>query len=523
MLEEQIIKQIIKNNIHTPEKLDTLKRNFSKELKTPIFSNISLLQAYHNLRKNKTIKRSPKLEFLLRKRKIRSLSGIVAVSVLTKPWKCPGKCIFCPSEKGLPKSYVSGEPAVERAKAQKFDPYAQFIARVESLETQCHPTDKIELRIIGGSFTSYPRKYRYWFVRRCFDAANQRSRADLRKSPTFFAEQKMLGISQKINEKAKRRIVGVSIETRPDLINPREILFLRELGVTMVELGVQTIYDNILEKCQRGHSVKSTIKATKLLKDAGFKVMYQIMPNLPGSNIKKDFECVKTIFQDQRFMPDWLKIYPCVVCKKSELYKLWKKGKHSAYSDKELIALLIKIKQSLPCWVRLARLFRDIPAEKIIDGSKFSNLRQIIQTKMKKQHIFCNCVRCREIRENYNPKERLFLFRQDYKASEGKEIFLSFENKNRTKLFSLLRLRVIGDCGIIRELHTFGQMTKISGKPLSAQHKGLGKNLIKEAEKIVKQEFNLPKISVISGIGAREYYRKSGYRVSETYMEKTLK
>ena len=521
-IEEQTIKQIIKDRIRTPEKLDALKRKISKEYKVPNFSNISLLKSYHNLVENKTIKKNLNLENLLRKRKIRSLSGIVAVSVLTKSWPCPGKCIYCPTEKGLPKSYLSGEPAVERAKMANFDPYKQFKTRIESLEIQGHHTDKIELRIIGGTWTAYPRQYKIWFVKRCFDAANERDSANLEKA-------------QKKNETAKNRIVGISIETRPDLINAKEILDLRKLGVTMVELGVQTIYDDILEKCKRGHLVKQTIQATRLLKDAGLKVMYQIMPNLPGSSIKRDFECARTIFNDARFMPDWLKIYPCVVCKRTELHKMWKQGKYRAYSDKNLIELLIKIKEILPYWVRLARLFRDIPSQKIEAGSKFSNLRQIIQVKMKEHGKVCKCIRCREVGGNYDPRERIFLFREDYIASCSKEIFLSFENKKRSKLFSLLRLRIVYSCNserallgdaknlaIIRELHTFGQITRISEKPLSAQHKGLGKKLIKEAERITKDEFRIAKIAVISGIGAREYYRKLGYRLQNTYMVKTL-
>jgi elongator complex protein 3 len=537
MIEEEIIKQIIKDRIKTPEKLDTLKRKISKEYKVPNFSNISLLKSYHNLVENKTIKKNLNLENLLRKRKIRSLSGIVAVSVLTKPYPCPGKCIFCPTEKGLPKSYLSGEPAVERAKMANFDPYKQFKIRIESLEIQGHHTDKIELRIIGGTWTAYPRQYKIWFVKRCFDAANEFDKGILHKAQNDDTLEK----AQKKNEKAKNRIVGVSIETRPDLINTKEILDLRKLGITMVELGVQTIYDDILEKCKRGHSVKQTIQATRLLKDAGFKVMYQIMPNLPGSSIKRDFECAKTIFNDARFMPDWLKIYPCVVCRSAELYKIWKRGEHKVYSDKNLIELLIKIKQILPYWVRLARMFRDIPSQKIVAGSKFSNLRQIIQAKMKIQGKICHCIRCREVRENYNPREKIFLFREDYIASGNKEIFLSFENKKRSKLFSLLRLRIAPLChceeprpfyqrggatrqslAMIRELHTFGQITRIAEKPLCIQHKGLGKKLIKEAERIAKDEFRIAKIAVISGIGAREYYRKLGYRLNRTYMVKKI-
>ena len=523
--------------------MSKIKREIAKTLKISFPSNVELLKAYHNLLRKKIIKKNEILENLLRKRKIRSLSGVVVVSVLTKPWPCPGKCIYCPSEKGLPKSYLSGEPAVERAKRANFDPYIQTQNRLQSLKIQGHPIDKIELRIIGGSWSSYPKKYQEKFIAKCLQAANEFEKKSQQGSdPCKFLEKE-----QKRNEKAKCRIVGISIETRPDLIYPhtkrahskncakrsarygvgvnrKEIFNLRKLGVTMVELGVQIINDDILKKCQRGHMVQETIKATELLKNAGFKVMYQIMPNLPGSNLKQDFESVKKIFENPNFKPDWLKIYPCLVCKGTKLYQMWKQEKYRPYSDKELVELLIKIKQILPYWVRLARLFRDIPAQKIEAGSKTSNLRQVVQKEMKKRKLSCRCIRCREVRENYNPKEKIFLFREDYNASNGREIFLSFENKNRSKLYSLLRLRVNQSAAIIRELHTYGQMTPIAGGKIWAQHRGLGKKLVRQAEKITKKEFGLKKIAVISGIGAREYYSsKLGYKLRETYMFKKLR
>ncbi len=515
-INELIIKELLKNKSETLEDLAMIKRKTAKKYKISCPSNIDLLKSYHNLVKDKGLKRNKILEEILRKRKIRSLSGVVVVSVLTKPYPCPGKCIYCPTEKGLPKSYLSGEPAVERAKRAKFDPYLQTIDRIKSLEIQGHPTDKIELRIIGGSWTAYPEKYQEWFITCCFAACNAEQRKTTRKIKSLEKEQKK-------NERAKHRIVGISIETRPDLIDKKEIINLRELGITMVELGVQTIYDDILKKCQRGHFVKETIETTKLLKEAGFKIMYQVMPNLPGSNLRKDFQCLKEIFKNPDFKPDWLKIYPCVVCKNTKLYRLWKQGKYKSYSDKKLINLLVKIKEILPYWVRVARLFRDIPAYHIESGSKISNLRQVVQKEMKKRGMACHCVRCREVKEKYDPKEKIVLFREDYNASSAKEIFLSFENKNRTKLYSLLRLRALKNATIIRELHTFGQMIPISQKTLGAQHKGLGKKLIKEAEKITKREFALPKVAVISGVGTREYFRKLGYRLKNTYMVKSLK
>ena len=516
----------MKKSIKNEADLASFKRKLAKERGTSCLSNVELLKTYHKLLKNKSIKKSENLENLLIKRKIRSLSGVIVVSVLTKPYFCPGECIFCPTEKGFPKSYLSGEPAAERAKSLKFNPYLQVKKRLESLKKQGHPTDKIELRIIGGSFSVYPENYKIWFLANCFIAANGG-----RKIPQGKVSWRVLEKEQKINEISKNRVIGISIETRPNLINEKEIFELRKFGVTMVELGVQTVFDEILKKCKRGHGKKETIFATRLLKNSGFKVLYQMMPNLPGSNCKKDLKCFKETFQDPDFKPDWLKIYPCVVCKGSELYKIWKRKDYKSYSDKVLINLLLRIKTNLPYWVRLARLFRDIPSPKIKGGCKISNIREVVLEKMKKAKKTCHCIRCREVRENYDPKEKIYLFREDYKASDGKEIFLSFENKKRTKLFSFLRLRipaeqnftpVLRSTAIVRELQTYGQAVPISEKRVAPQHKGFGKKLIKIAEEISKKEFKKDRIAIISGVGARNYYRKLGYKLNNTYMIKQI-
>ena len=541
---EKLIKELIKTRVKTRADLNRLKRKISKKFQVPLFTNVVLLKTYHILVKNKTIKKSEITENILRTRPIRSLSGIVNVSVLTKPASCPGQCVFCPIENGFPKSYLSGEPAADRAKTLNFNPYLQVQARLKMLQDQGHATDKIELRIIGGSWSFYPKQYQTWFITRCFEAAN-----DSLKSPTAVDKiRKGLEKVQKRNEKAKNRIVGLSIETRPDFITKKEILRLRNLGVTLVEMGVQTVFNDVLKRNKTGLTVKKIARATKLLKDTGFKILYQVMPNLPGSSPEKDLKMFEILFNDQRFQPDWLKIYPCLVCKNTELYQWWKAGKYEPYTKKELVKLLIKIKRILPYWVRLTRVFRDIPAQKIIAGCKTSNIREIVQAKMQRKKLKCKCIRCREVRKKYDSKEKPYLFREDYNASGGKEIFLSFENKKRIKLFSLLRLclpfhyenasrsdghliRILKDASIIREIQTFGTQIPINRSPtspgsrtsrVSPQHKGLGKKLIKEAEKITKKEFGLSKIAVISGIGAREYYRKHNYKLKNTYMMKNL-
>lgn len=499
-----------------------LKRETARAFKVSLPSNIKLLQTYHNLIVRKKLKPDRTVETLLQTRPGRSLSGIVNVSALTKPYPCPGQCIFCPTLEGFPKSYLAGEPAADRARQLNYNPFKQVQSRLESLRLQGHSIDKIELRIIGGTWSFYPKQYQTWFIKKCFEAANQK-------------KAKTLIQAQKTNQKAKNRIVGLSIETRPDFITEKEIFRLRELGVTLVEMGVQTTSDEIHQQCQTGLTAGKISQTTRLLKEAGFKVLYQIMPNLPGSTPAKDLEVMDILFSDQGFKPDWLKIYPCLVCKGAKLYQQWQKGRWQPYSDKQLIALLIKIKTRLPYWVRLTRLFRDIPAQTIMAGCKTSNLRETVQQKMKKRKLECRCIRCREIRQNYNPKEKVYLFREEYSASDGREIFLSFENKPRTKLYSFLRLRVPGpknagkpcfsvlkNAGLIREIQTFGAQVPLRQTKKAPQHRGLGKKLIQKTEEITLKEFGLKKIAVIAGIGVREYYQKLGYRLQDTYMVKNL-
>jgi elongator complex protein 3 len=480
-----IIKDLIKNQVRTLNDLISFKRMVSKKYKIPFPSNIQLLKAYHELLKEKRIKKKMKIEEVLKTRPIRSLSGIVNVSVLTSPqpqWgkgkdlSCPSNCLYCPKEKGVPKSYLSGEPAVERAKSLNYDPYLQVQKRIE-------------------------------------------------------------------NEKAKHRIIGLSIETRPDFINKKEIKRMRKLGITKVEMGIQSIYDDVLKKNQRGHKVKATINATKLLKDAGFKVSYQVMVNLLGSDPKRDIRMFGELFENPDFKPDLLKIYPCALVKEAPLYKLYLKGKYKPYSEKTLINIIKEAKKKIPYYVRIERIIRDIPSPKIITGpAKISNLRQVVVKIIKQEGWKCKCIRCREVKEKYNLKEKLYLFREDYNASGGKEILLTFENKERTKLYSLLRLRipsqkpltktslvwgkhflsVLESAAIIREIHTYGQSVPIAKKKNAPQHKGLGKKLIKMAEKISEREFKLKKIAAISGVGVRDYWRKLGYSLRDTYMLKKL-
>jgi elongator complex protein 3 len=501
-----------------------LKKKLSKEYALPIPTNADLRDRYNELLEKKKIKRSEKFEKILLSRAIRTQSGVAVIAVLTKSYPCPGKCIYCPSEKNMPKSYLSNEPAVMRAIDAKFDPYRQVQNRLRSLEINGHQTDKIELIVMGGTFSYLPKFYQKNFILQCFKACNNYPKISNDKFPISKLSEKLLDKyllkEQKKNEKAKHRIVGLTLETRPDFIDEKEIKNFRNLGCTRVELGVQSIFDDVLKKNKRGHLVSETIKATKLLKDAGFKINYHIMPGLPGSTPAQDFKTFKELFSNPAFQPDMLKIYPTVVLKNSHLFRLWKSGLYKPLSDSKFESLILKIKNGIiPPYVRISRLVRDVPTSSIIAGPVVSNLRQII---LPKSH--CQCIRCREVRANYEIKEKIVLNRIDYKASGGKEIFLQYVSPDKKKLFALLRLRITSDKkAIIRELHTYGKLTKINKKDKkSPQHIGLGKKLIAEAEKIAKKEFKISEISVISGIGVRDYYRKLGYKLKDTYMVKYI-
>jgi elongator complex protein 3 len=518
--QEQILEDLIinalKDKIIDQKSLQALKNSFSLTYKISSPSNVSLINAYRNLVKKGKINENESFFNLIIKRRVRTESGIANITVLTKHYKCPGKCIFCPSEPDMPKSYLSNEPAMMRAILNDFDGYNQVKNRLKGLERTGHQTDKIEIIIAGGTFSYYPKTYQTNFVKQVYNALNEDKKST------------SLENAIKKNETAKHRCVGLSLETRPDWITEEEIRRMRKLGATKVEIGIQTLDDKILELNKRGHTVAQVRTAMKLLKDAGFKINAHIMPNLYGSSIKKDIEMFKLLFDDPDFRPDWLKIYPCVVTPYSELEKLFKSGKHKPYTDDQIIDLLIEMKKIIPEYVRVARLYRDIPAESILGGSKISNMRQIIHGKMAKQGVKCKCIRCREIK-NIIP-EKVELIERKYESSDGIEYFLSFEDTISDKLIAFLRLRIpsktfmkdLKNASVIRELHTYGIQIPIDHNVINGvQHKGYGKKLLERAGEITKSH-NLSKLAVISGIGVREYYKKQGFELGQNYMIKKI-
>ncbi len=544
-ISSELIKYLLKNPPLPGDDLSVIKRKFAKQfnLAEPP-TNSELLLTY---RAQKKI--CPPLEKALRKRKVRTLSGIAAVTVLTKPHPCPGTCAYCPHQDKMPVSYLQNEPAVMRAVLCKFNPYEQVQMRLRALQNNGHATDKLELIVLGGTWSYYPRVYQLWFIQECFRAANDfprsRSRSPLLTRRGAGGEVALLHEQTK-NESAANRIIGLTLETRPDYITEKELQTMRTLGCTRIEIGVQHIDDQILKLNKRGHLIDQTIRATALLRQFGFKITYHLMLNLPGSTPAKDLAMFKTIYSDPRFQPDQLKIYPCVVAEGSLLYKWWQKGHWRAYSDKTLTNLIIKIKTITPPTVRLIRIIRDIPEESIIAGNKITNLRQEIKFIMDKKGLVCHCIRCREAGHqnkfpisNFqfpnkskisNPK----LFIRTYSVSSGTEYFISFESPDQKILYAFCRLflpnknlpitsyklLVTSYFALIRELHTYGEMTPFSQKG-KVQHLGLGKKLLTQAEKIAQQK-HYQKLSVISGVGVRGYYRKLGYHLDNTYMVKTL-
>lgn len=523
------LKELIDNYssfILCADDLSAAKRALCKKYQLIELKNAEILEYCQTLNQN-TKKRLQNFLTILRKRAIRTLSGVAPVAVLTKPYPCPGHCAYCPTEKDVPTSYLANEPAVMRAIRCKYDPYKQTSTRLSALEKNGHHPNKIEIIVIGGTWSYLPVKYQYWFIANCFKAANDfstnRRTANLsaqKKIPlklSLFELKDILKEEQSRNEKASYRIIGLTLETRPDYIDQAELLKMREFGCTRVEIGVQAVDDKILALNQRGHGVKEIIEATKLLKQFGFKVTYHIMPALPGSNAKKDFTMFEKLFSEDHFQPDQLKFYPTVVTKNSLLYKWWSEGKYKPYSDKTLRQLIIACKAIVPPYVRIIRLIRDIPEESIVAGNKITNLRQIMQ----QEGAVCNCIRCREPHDLKKVgKHKINII--EYPASGGKEYFIEATSLDQKILYGFCRLRLDNNSpiapAIIRELHVYGELVPVGGTKI-VQHAGLGKGLLSTAEKVAKKN-HAKKIAVISGIGVRAYYKRQGYRIKNTYLEK---
>ena len=529
VISREIIVYLIRNPKTPRKKITNIKGRIGKKYKyDKVLKNATILN-YATLEEKEIITQ------ILKRRKTRTLSGVSVIAIMTKPLPCPGTCIYCPGQDSQPgekvaQSYTGREPAAMRSIHNNYDPYLQVQSRIKDLEAIGHSVDKIELIIMGGTFLSTDPEYQTEFVKGALEGIIEQ-RVDRLEEAKIIAE------------KSKRRVIGITIETRPDYCKEKDIDKMLNYGTTRVELGVQTIYDDVYKLVKRAHTTKDSIEAIRIAKDAGLKINAHIMPNLPGSNYSQDIELFDELFSNSNYRPDMLKIYPTLVINGTELYEWWKEGKYSPYSDSELIDLIAKVKTNLPPYVRIQRIMRDIPATLIEAGCKNSNLRQLVQERLREIDETCKCIRCREYgisKRKEIIKEKSFdeikLYRLDYDASQGNEIFLSYENKKEDYLIGYLRLRKPsefahrpelndGKTMIVREIKIVGELVPIDTKPnrySQIQHRGYGKSLMENAEKISLEEFDAKKLAVISGIGAKNWFYEMGYKPDGVYVSKIL-
>ncbi len=491
-----------------------------------------LVTLYNELVRSGEMQADTRLLERLRMKPMRTLSGVTTVTVLTKPYPCPGKCIFCPTDVRMPKSYLPDEPGAMRAVEHQFDPYAQVRSRISQLEALGHPTDKIELLILGGTWSSYKREYQEWFVKRCFDAMNASlTRPSDRDEGEYKIGERELAEAQAYNETTHHRNVGLVIETRPDEINADEVRWLRHLGVTKVQMGAQSLDDRILEMNKRGHDVECTRRATALLRAAGFKIVLHWMPNLHGATPESDREDFARLWND--FCPDEIKIYPNQLLANAELYEYWKRGEFKPYSTQELIDLIADIKPTIPRYCRVNRVIRDIPSTNVVEGNRRTSLRQDVHEELKRRGTKCQCVRCREVKSRSVSVEVLRLDDLVYQAGKAEEHFISYVTAD-DKLAGFVRLSLPGEnsqqtgisdlegAALIREVHVYGQSLPVGAeKDGAAQHVGLGTRLLAEAERVAIAN-GFRRMAVISAVGTRGYYLNRGFERGELYLVKNI-
>jgi ELP3 family radical SAM enzyme/protein acetyltransferase len=486
---------------------------------------------------------------LITKKKSKSNSGVIVITLLTSgnpeyiddngvlikdKFSCRHNCAYCPNEKAhegnnwvdQPRSYLYTEPAVLRANENNFDPILQFNSRITSLINMGHVVDKLELIILGGTWSNYNIKYRDYFITSTYYAAN-----------TFYTDKRdMLSLEDEItlNETSKIHIIGLTLETRPDEITLNEIKELRRYNCTRVQLGVQHTDNEVLKKIKRGHTIEKVYDAIKILKNNGYKVDIHLMPNLPGSSYDMDKKMLEDSLYDDRLQVDQYKIYPTAIVPWTQIKDWYDKGEYVPYNDLLLFELIKEFKKKVQKWKRLNRIIRDIPSTYITGGYKheYVNMRQLLQNDMKKNNWCCNCIRCREVKDIKINLDNIELNTLSYYASEGMEYFISYETDKYLIGFIRLRLankvdktnqlNILHDAALIRELHVYSNLSDVGNNiETSYQHKGYGKKLVAEAEKIAYNN-GYKKIAIISGTGVRNYYRNIGYELEDTYMVKNL-
>ena len=465
-----------------------------------------------------------KLQKTLVRKPVKTASGVAVIALMPKPYACPhGRCTYCPGgvEFNTPNSYTGREPSTQNAIANNYDPKKQILDKLDHLISYGHDSTKLELVIVGGTFLFMPHDYQINFIKSCFDALNGFDSEDIESA-------------KKNNETANIRNVGFTIETKPDYCKKQHVDWMLDYGITRVEIGVQTLHEKVYEIVNRGHTFNDVIESFQISKDAGYKIVAHMMPGLPTMSPEEDIKDFRKLFSDPSLLPDMLKIYPTLILENTRLYQSYKDGKFIPYSEDDMIIVLTEIKKMIPRWVRIMRLQREISSDQIIAGPKLGNLRQIVQQNLQKHNLSCKCIRCREagLSEDSVNIDDISLHRNNYDSSGGQEVFLSYDDSN-DKIFGFLRLRkpsanahrkeVTRNTCIVRELHVYGKSLKLGERDRdSMQHLGLGKKLMKEAERISSEELDAKSLLVISAVGTREYYRKLGYAPLGPYMSKEL-
>jgi len=471
----------------------------------------------------------------LKAKPVRTASGIAVVAVMCKPHRCPhinmtgNICVYCPGGPDSDfeystQSYTGYEPTSMRAIRARYNPYLQTKHRVDQLKQLGHSVDKVEFIVMGGTFMSLPEDYRDYFIRNLHDALSGHSSNDVPEAVQY-------------SEKSKTKCIGITIETRPDYCLKRHLSDMLSYGCTRLEIGVQSVYEDVARDTNRGHTVKAVCESFAMSKDAGFKVVSHMMPDLPNVDFERDVEQFIEFFENPAFRADGLKIYPTLVIRGTGLYELWKTGRYRSYPPDVLVDLVARILALVPPWTRVYRVQRDIPMPLVSSGVEHGNLRELALARMNDLGTKCRDVRTREvgiqeIHHKVKPYE-VELIRRDYFANDGWETFLSYEDPDQDILVGLLRLRKPSEdvfrpelkqgVSIVRELHVYGSVVPVAARdPSKFQHQGFGTLLMEEAERIALQEHGARKISVISGVGTRNYYRKLGYELDGPFMSKTL-
>lgn len=472
----------------------------------------------------------------LRAKPIRTASGIAVVAVMCKPHRCPhinmtgNICVYCPGGPDSDfeystQSYTGYEPTSMRAIRARYNPYLQTRHRVEQLKQLGHSVDKVEFIVMGGTFMCLSKEYRDFFIRNLHDALSGHTSNNVEEAVKY-------------SEKSRVKCIGITIETRPDYCLKPHLSDMLRYGCTRLEIGVQSVYEDVARDTNRGHTVRAVTESFSLAKDAGFKVVVHMMPDLPNVDLERDVEQFTEFFENPAFRADGLKIYPTLVIRGTGLYELWKTGRYKSYPPGTLVDLIARILALVPPWTRVYRVQRDIPMPLVSSGVEHGNLRELALARMKDLGTDCRDVRTREvgiqeIHHKIRPYE-VELVRRDYVANGGWETFLAYEDPSQDILVGLLRLRrcaettfrpelAVGQCSIVRELHVYGSVVPVSARdPTRFQHQGFGMLLMEEAERIAREEHGSTKIAVISGVGTRDYYRKMGYELDGPYMSKTL-